>query len=75
MNLRFALAMELRRMSRTLIALALRRALACKGYSVRALGQTQSDLFLRSTAGKRKDLTDSGPAHMILTSHVVNAVT
>ena len=58
-----------------MIALALRRALACKGYSVRALGQTQSDLFLRSTAGKRKDLTDSGPAHMILTSHVVNAVT
>ena len=35
----------LRRMPRTLIALALRHALACKGYSVRALGQPPSDVF------------------------------
>ena len=34
-------------MSRTLIAPALRHALACKGHSVRALGQTLSD-FLRN---------------------------
>ena len=35
-------------MSRTLIAAALRRALARKGYSVRALGQTLSDFFRNS---------------------------
>ena len=32
-------------MSRTLIAPALRHALACKGHSVRALGQTLSDFL------------------------------
>ena len=33
-------------MSRTLIAPALRHALACKGPSARALGQTLSDFYL-----------------------------
>ena len=42
-------------MSRTLIAPALRHALACKGHSVRALGQTPSDFF----PGTPKSLTSS----------------
>ena len=42
-------------MSRTLIAPALRHALACKGRSVRALGQTLSDFL----SGTSKSLTSS----------------
>ena len=43
----------LRRMSRTLIVPALRHALACKGYSVRALGQTLSDCFPQEHFGRK----------------------
>ena len=42
-------------MSRTLIVPALRHALACKGNSIRALGQTLSDFF----SGTSKSLTSS----------------
>ena len=42
-------------MSRSLIAPALRHALACKGHSVRALGQTLSDFL----SGTSKSLTSS----------------
>ena len=45
MTLEFYLAMLRERMSRTLIVPALRQALACKGHSVRALGQTLSDFL------------------------------
>ena len=53
--LEFYLALLRRGLSRTSIVPALRHALACKGYSVRALGQTLSNIF----SGKSKSLRSS----------------